>query len=94
MADHFNVTVHINELLNACDEQIKKALDECGLAAENFAKTNLTRQKAVDTGALRNSVTYEVDMSETKMIVGSPLEYAPYVELGTGVYVGRGRQTP
>lgn len=37
----------------------------------------------VDTGRLRNSITYEVDKEEKETIYGSPVEYAPDVELGT-----------
>ncbi len=36
----------------------------------------------VDTGALRRSITHEF-LSKREAIVGSNLEYAPHVELGT-----------
>lgn len=49
--------------------------------AETYAK-GLT---PVKSGALRNSITHKVEMGEEpKVIVGSNMEYAPYVELGTG----------
>lgn len=35
----------------------------------------------VDTGALRDSITYDVENDSVR--VGSPLEYSIYVELGT-----------
>ena len=51
-----------------------------------------------DTGALRRSITSKVEANgnEVTGIVYTPLEYAPYVEYGTGLYAanGNGRQTP
>lgn len=67
-----------------------RALEKCGLAAEGYAKTLCP----VDTGNLRNSITHVVDTSELLCRIGSNSEYAPYVELGTGIYYPGGRQTP
>lgn len=58
---------------------IDRALEEIGLAAEGYAK----RACPVDTGNLRNSITHAVEGSEDAVYVGTDVEYAPYVELGT-----------
>ena len=51
-----------------------------------------------DTGALRRSITSKVEVTGNSIegIVFTPLEYAPYVEYGTGMFAenGNGRQTP
>ena len=51
-----------------------------------------------DTGALRRSITSKVEVTGNSIegIVFTPLEYAPYVEYGTGIYSdnGNGRKTP
>lgn len=51
-----------------------------------------------DTGALRRSITSKVEITGNEIdgIVYTPLEYAPYVEYGTGLYAenGNGRKTP
>ncbi|MEG2908122.1 MAG: HK97 gp10 family phage protein [Erysipelotrichaceae bacterium] len=52
----------------------------------------------VDQGQLRASIATSVD-SNTREIVGSvfsALDYAPYIEMGTGIYAsdGKGRKTP
>ena len=47
--------------------------------AEDYAK----KEAPVDTGNLRNSITNEVEMSEKAAYIGTNVEYAPYVELGT-----------
>ena len=40
----------------------------------------------VDNGELRRSITSEVDEQNLQGIVFTPLEYAPYVEYGTGLF--------
>lgn len=67
-----------------------KALEECGLTAENYAK----RLCPVDTGNLRNSITHRVDEAEPSVFIGTNNEYAAYVELGTGKYTTGGRPDP
>lgn len=56
------------------------------------------KQKAPkDTGALRRSITSEVkgENTEVKGSVFTPLEYAPYVEYGTGLFAEQsGRSKP
>ena len=93
--------------------RINKALEICGLTAENYAKKLCT----VDTGLLRNSITHalsgepaaistysadkakgnkpiqtgeysgsapeESTPSKMAVYIGTNVEYAPYVELGT-----------
>ena len=67
--------------------------DACNLV-EGAAKDKAPK----DTGALRRSITSKIEVtgSEIDGIVFTPLEYAPYVEYGTGLYAenGNGRQTP
>lgn len=66
------------------------ALERAGILVENSAKLNVP----VHTGDLRRSITHRVE-GDT-VIVGTSLEYAPYVEYGTGLFssMGTGRQTP
>lgn len=67
-----------------------RGLEKCGLVAEGYAK----KLCPVDTGNLRNSITHQVDTGTQTVYIGSNLEYAPYVELGTGKYYPGGRPTP
>ena len=71
-----------------------RALEKCGLVAENYAKRNLTENKSVDTGNLRNSISPVVDNAELAAYVGTNTSYAIYVEMGTGIYTEGGRPTP
>ena len=53
------------------------------------------KQKAPKgTGELRRSITSKVDDSKQEGVVYTPLEYAPYVEYGTGLFAedGNGRK--
>ena len=56
-----------------------RGLEKCGLTAERFAK----KLAPYDTGNLRNSITHEVDDGEPAVYIGTNVEYAPYVCLGT-----------
>ena len=69
-----------------------RGLEKCGLVAEGYAK----KLQIPDTGNLRNSITHVVDEDEPAVYIGTNVEYAPYVELGTGIYAegGGGRPTP
>lgn len=78
MAD-VRITDNSDEVLKALGEQLGIALEAVGLKAEGYAK----RLAPVDTGRLRNSITHAVDMDEDKVYIGTNVEYAPYVEMGT-----------
>lgn len=54
------------------------------------------REVPVDTGLLRNSINTQVNVEDLTATVGTNLEYAPYVEYGTGILStkGGGRNTP
>ncbi len=87
-----NITIKLDNteaVRHAAKQQIMAALEECGLTAERYAKGNCP----VDTGNLRNSITHQMD-GDNRVIIGSAVEYAPYVELGTGKYTEGGRKTP
>lgn len=70
------------------DENTVKSLKKCCALVERSAK-----QKAPKgNGELRRSITSEVrqDATEIVGIVYTPLEYAPYVEFGTGLFAEEG----
>lgn len=59
-----NITVHIEdhsaEVLEALRNAIERGAMAIGEKAVTYAKDNITAQGAVDTGRLRNSITYMV----------------------------------
>lgn len=72
--------------------KIENSLQRACLLVEATAKTKAPK----DTGALRNSIKSKVEAvsGEIEGIVYTPLEYAPYVEFGTGLFAENGgRQT-
>ena len=79
MAIDVKITDNSGEVLNALSEQIEQALIAIGLTAESYAKQDCP----VDTGRLRNSITNAVKMGEQSVYIGSNVEYAAFVELGT-----------
>ena len=68
---------------------LKDTLSKAGVLVMDAAKEKCP----VDTGTLRNSITYEVEGNTCE--IGTNMSYAPYVEFGTGLYAvnGDGRQT-
>lgn len=66
-------------VVSEINEAVLRALEQIGMAAEGYAKDLCP----VDTGNLRNSITHTVDDENGAAYIGSNVEYAPYVELGT-----------
>lgn len=65
------------EILAALEDAKKRGLEAIGLVAEGHAKAITP----VDTGRLRNSISHATD--DDAAYIGTNVEYAPYVELGT-----------
>lgn len=70
-----------------------RALEECGLTAEAYAKL-LCEGFKEPTGELRNSITHVVVVDENTVYIGTDSDHGIYVELGTGIYYPGGRPTP
>lgn len=70
----------------------RRALEAIGI----FVRGEAQVRAPVDTGNLRDSIDYRVNRLRKKVIVGTNVEYAIYVEKGTGIYAvdGNGRKTP
>lgn len=66
------------------EAEVNKALAKCCALVERSAKMNAPK----GIGELRRSITSKVENLEG--IVYTPLEYAPYVEYGTGLYAEEG----
>ena len=49
-----------DEVLSALEKAIGRGLEAIGMTAEGHAKKKITQAKAVDTGRLRNSITFAV----------------------------------
>lgn len=67
------------QVIDGIDSAIGVALEKIGLLAEGYA----ARKCPVDTGNLRGSITHEVDAGDNAVYIGTNVEYAPHVELGT-----------
>lgn len=77
----------LRELENIDGENVEKGLKKACAIVERAAK-----QKAPKgNGELRRSITSKVEDKEG--IIFTPLEYAPYVEYGTGLFAEKGGRT-
>ena len=65
-----------DEVLSKMEKAIERGLEAIGMTAEGHAK----KITPVDTGRLRNSISYATD--DEAAYIGTNVEYAPYVELG------------
>ena len=74
----FSFVSHKDEVLTAVQEAIVKGLEICGGMAESHAKDLCPKR----TGNLQNSITHQQEDEKTE-VIGTNVEYAPYVELGT-----------
>lgn len=71
----------------ADEDKVREALGRSCALVEASAKTKAPK----GTGELRRSITSKVEGLEG--IVFTPLEYAPYVEYGTGLFAENGGRT-
>ena len=93
MAQIENLDKLLTKLENLKTVSVEQAVNEACILVENDAK----KRCPVDTGELRMSITHEIEETSenrTTGAVGTNLEYAPYVEFGTGIFssLGNGRQ--
>jgi HK97 gp10 family phage protein len=77
---------------NAIEDWENNALEAIGM----FVVGEATMRCPSDTGNLRSSIRHVVNKSNKSVVIGTNVEYAVYVEKGTGIYAkdGNGRQTP
>lgn len=82
-----SITIKDNteKVLSAFDAAVLRGLTAVGMTAEAHAK----KEAPVDTGRLRNSIANAVDADEKAVYIGTNVEYAPYVELGTSRMAAR-----
>jgi HK97 gp10 family phage protein len=106
----FKVVSHRQEVIDAKDEAVKRAMIQIGMAAETYAKSlcpvgtpESTGIKGYIGGTLRGSITYATEEQHStgqapargadykmlatpekeRVYIGTNVEYAPYVEMGT-----------
>lgn len=93
-------TPQLHEVLDAWTERV---LTIWGMKVQDYAQL-LVRPGTADStgiegyagGALKQSLTYAVDLAKKTVTIGSNLFYSVYVELGTGIFAknDNGRKTP
>lgn len=85
------ITDNSDAFRNALPENIKMALTAIGMAGESNAKEHITKviydtpqsPNYKRTGRLRNSITHQVVDDENSVYIGTNVEYAIPVEMGT-----------
>ena len=89
--------------LEELDSWEERVLTIWGMLVQDYAQLLVPTGTADSTGiegyvggALKQSLTYAVDLAQKAVAIGTNLFYAVYVELGTGIFAekGNGRKTP
>ena len=99
MAKNIEYRDNTEEVLKAMEAAIRRGNEAIGLAAEGHAKKKITQAGAVNTGRLRNSITYALAGEETHVKSykankgGKERETYTYDgtadgKKGSGVYIG------
>ena len=82
MALEWKIEDNSDIILHAKEEAIFAALDDVGLHLQGEAADELENEpRRVDTGRLKGSIKHQVDGHT--LLVGTAVEYAPYVHEGT-----------
>ena len=90
MASKINLDKLRITVSNIAQAKVQEGLEKACMIVESAAKKNCPK----DMGILANSITYDIE--DNVGYIYSPLQYAVWVELGTGLFAaeGNGRQTP
>lgn len=78
---------HSREIKAELDRRVPIILEALAIEAEGNAVDEITTLGAVDTGRLRASISHAYD--DKYAYIGTNVEYAPYVELGTSRMASR-----
>lgn len=104
---NFNYNIKFTDntprLLEALDSWAERVLTIWGMTVQDYAQLLVPTGTADSTGiegyvggALKQSLTFVLDLAKKTVTIGSNLFYSVYVELGTGIFAekGNGRKTP
>ena len=97
MAVEFTISADNSEaVLQELSTKREAILEAWGIQGVGAVQDIITSESRIDTGAMRNSISHQVDLNDQSVMIGTNIEYAIYHELGTGIYLegGGGRQTP
>lgn len=83
-------TDYTDEVLAAFDDGCNRALERCGMKAEDYAFDLVPK----NTSTLGLSISHKVDEAAKIAYIGTDCEYAGYVEFGTGYHSTIGGGTP
>lgn len=80
MAD-YEIKIKDKEIIQQLEQKLEQKMKEACVLVQDNAK----QRCPVDTGRLQGSLTYQVqkDGNEVEGLVGTNVEYAPYVEVRT-----------
>jgi len=84
---------HAKQVKRELRTREKRALTAAGVIVNKHVILNIDRLQIVDSGRLKGSYGFKVDMKKLRVINGTNVDYAPHQEYGTGKFAegGTGR---
>ena len=73
----FTITDLSEMVKEATREAVSTALTSVGVQAQARATQIITDNESIDTGNLRNSITFAIGLKGDELYVGTNVEYAP-----------------
>ena len=78
-----DVDITVNSNVDMFTEEMELAVINWLIAIGQDASHTAAKKAPVDTGRLKNSISYSVDLDDNKVAIGTNVPYAPYQEFGT-----------
>lgn len=103
MGISFTMQDNSDKVRQELEKALQRGLTRIGMQATNYVAALTPVGTPESTGVegyqgsrLRNSMTHNENVEERTVTIGTNVPYAPYVELGTGIYAtdGNGRKSP
>lgn len=64
------------EVLRELDSKIEAILEAWGIQGVGAVQDIITSESRIDTGAMRNSISHQVDLNDQSVVIGTNIEYA------------------
>ena len=97
MTVEFTISADNSEaVLQELSTKLEAILEAWGVQGVGAVQDIITSESRINTGAMLNGISHQVDLNDQSVLIGTNVEYAIYHEFGTGIYLegGGGRQTP
>lgn len=77
MAVEFTISADNSEaVLQELSTKLEAILEAWGIQGVGAVQDIITSESRIDTGAMRNSISHQVDLNDQSVVIGTNIEYA------------------